>query len=275
MADHGHSHDGGDHGHSHDGNDHGHSHDHGGHSHSHGPEPPQTPGLPPVDPVAQALIDGDFKPVNLKFQPGNDNHCAVCSLHGLEKCDHPECRVNFVETNRLARVLAANPGLLCPPPANVTNKQLTAMVMTAKDEGNVAFKSRKLQEALVKYSNAAHLAIQRPPWENNAILREELTTVISNRSAAYFDLGDYISALADAESVIALRKSWPKGHFRKAKALLAIGRPKEAADAVRVGLSHEPSNGELVAFLADIEKAQVRLEEKRRGGEEAPDSAAA
>jgi translocation protein SEC72 len=135
MADHGHSHDGGDHGHSHDGNDHGHSHDHAGHSH--GPEPPQTPGLPPVDPIAQALIDSDFKPVPLKFQPGNDNHCAVCSDHGKEKCE--ECRVDFVETNRLARVLAANPGLLCPPPANVTNKQLTAMVLTAKDEGNVSF----------------------------------------------------------------------------------------------------------------------------------------
>jgi translocation protein SEC72 len=74
-------------------------------------------------------------------------------------------------------------------------------------------------------------------------LENTLLTSLLRRSAAYFDLTDYISALADAESVIALRKSWPKGHFRKAKALLAMGRPKEAADAVRMGLSHEPGNG--------------------------------
>jgi translocation protein SEC72 len=74
-------------------------------------------------------------------------------------------------------------------------------------------------------------------------------SLVACRSAAYFDLTDYISALADAESVIALRKSWPKGHFRKAKALLAMGRPKEAAEAVRMGLSHDPTNGVSVSFL--------------------------
>lgn len=73
-------------------------------------------------------------------------------------------------------------------------------------------------------------------------MREELSTVVSNRSAAYFDQGDYISALADAETVISLRRNWPKGHFRKAKALLGMQKTKDAAESVRLGLSFEPQN---------------------------------
>ncbi len=78
-------------------------------------------------------------------------------------------------------------------------------------------------------------------------MREELSTAISNRSAAYFDVHDYISALADAETVIAIRRNWSKGHFRKAKALLGLGRLREAADAVRLGLDYEPTS--TVRFL--------------------------
>ena len=73
-------------------------------------------------------------------------------------------------------------------------------------------------------------------------MREELSTVISNRSAAYFDMHDFVSALADAETVIAIRRNWGKGHFRKAKALLGLNRLKEAADAVRLGLDFDPAS---------------------------------
>lgn len=73
-------------------------------------------------------------------------------------------------------------------------------------------------------------------------MREELTTVVSNRSAAYYDVQDYVSALADAETVIAIRRNWSKGHFRKAKALLGLHRLQESADAIRLGLSFEPHN---------------------------------
>lgn len=73
-------------------------------------------------------------------------------------------------------------------------------------------------------------------------MREEMSTAISNRSAAYFDMQDFVSALADAETVISIRRNWSKGHFRKAKALLGLGRYREAADAVRLGLSFEPNS---------------------------------
>lgn len=112
-------------------------------------------------------------------------------------------------------------------------------------------------------------------------MREELSTAISNRSAAFFDLRDYVSALADAETVISIRRNWSKGHFRKAKALLGLGRFREAAEAVRIGLDFEPNSTvrasslssqfpyltglfqELINFLSDIEKVEQKIEEKR------------
>lgn len=104
------------------------------------------------------------------------------------------------------------------------------------------YKVGKHKEALAKYNMAANIAVQRPPWENSALFREELSTVVSNRSAALFELGDYLGALVDAETVVSIRRNWAKGHFRKAKALVGIGRLDEAKEAVSLGLQFEPNN---------------------------------
>ncbi|KAF9054636.1 hypothetical protein BJ165DRAFT_1332943, partial [Panaeolus papilionaceus] len=165
---------------------------------------------------------------------------AVCDSHKLEKCD--DCNVDFINTNRLSKLLAANPNLLCPPPANIVSQKLSQMVTATKEEGNTFFKQGKAELAVQRYSAAATLAVQRPPWETNGIMREELSTIISNRSAAYFDMQDYVSALADAETVISIRRNWSKGHFRKAKALLGLRQYKDAAEAVRLGLDFEPTS---------------------------------
>lgn len=89
---------------------------------------------------------------------------------------------------------------------------------------------------------AANIAAQRPPWEASGLLREELSTILSNRSAAYFEMGDYISALVDAETVIQLKKPWSKGYFRKAKALISLQSYQEAKETLEFGLSFEPDN---------------------------------
>ncbi|GLB43295.1 putative tetratricopeptide repeat [Lyophyllum shimeji] len=227
------------------------------HSHSHGPEqPPQTPMMPAPDPVLQAVIDEDFRPVPLTLS--DDRHNAYCADHRLEKCT--ECGVDFVGLNRLSTLLAMNPGLLCPPPANVVTQKVSQLVTSTKDEGNTLFKSSLHTAAINRYTTAAAIAVSRPPWETNQLMREELSTVISNRSAAFYEAHDYISALADADAVIQLRRNWSKGYFRKAKALLGLHRLKEAAEAVRQGLSFDPTNSELQTFLAEIEKLEKRME---------------
>ena len=104
------------------------------------------------------------------------------------------------------------------------------------------FKKGQHLQAIQRYAAAATFAIQRPPWEANQLMREELSTILSNRSAAFFEARDYICALADAEVVIQIRRNWSKGHFRKAKALHALGYTSDACDAIRLGLAFEPNN---------------------------------
>lgn len=95
---------------------------------------------------------------------------------------------------------------------------------------------------------AANIAAQRPPWEASQLMREELSTILSNRSAAYYELGDYVSALTDAESVITLKRPWSKGHFRKARALMKLEKYQEAKDAIQLGLSFEVGNSVCLKF---------------------------
>ncbi|KAG6888751.1 hypothetical protein C0995_006222 [Termitomyces sp. Mi166 len=248
-----------------------HSHSHApgqahSHTHSHGPpqssQGPQSPVMPTPDPALQALIEDDFRPVPLSLS--DDRNTAYCLDHRLEKCD--ACDVDFVNLNRLSTLLANNPNLLCPPPSNIVTQKLSQMVTTTKDEGNSLFKSGLHTAAVNRYTGAANLAINRPPWENNQLMREELSTVISNRSAAFTEASDYISALADADAVIQIRKPWSKGHFRKAKALVGLHRLREAAEAVKLGLSFEPTNNELLQYLSDIEKA-IKGETKQETAE--------
>lgn len=91
--------------------------------------------------------------------------------------------------------------------------------------------------------------MQRPGWETSGVLREELSTVVSNRSAALLELGDFLGALVDAETVISIRRQWPKGHFRKARALVELGQIEEAKDAISLGLQFEPNNTVRLAHI--------------------------
>jgi translocation protein SEC72 len=104
------------------------------------------------------------------------------------------------------------------------------------------FKQKEYAGAIEKYSISASIAVQRPAWEAQQIMREELSAVLSNRSAASCEAGDYIGALVDADHVIELKRNWTKGHFRKAKALIGLGHLEEARDAVDLGLAFEPNN---------------------------------
>lgn len=100
---------------------------------------------------------------------------------------------------------------------------------------------------------AASIAVQRPAWETSGVLRDELSTVVSNRSAALLELGDFLGSLVDAETVISIRRQWPKGHFRKAKALVQLGQIEEAKEAISLGLQFEPNNTvRHVHILSDI-----------------------
>jgi translocation protein SEC72 len=68
-------------------------------------------------------------------------------------------------------------------------------------------------------------------------------------------LKEFPESLADAEVVVELKKPWPKGYFRKGKALQAMGRLEEAQEAVKLGLMYDANDNELNLALKDIKKA--------------------
>ncbi|KAG7444503.1 uncharacterized protein BT62DRAFT_921285 [Guyanagaster necrorhizus] len=236
-----------------------HSHTHAPgetHSHSHAPQQQQQrPVPPPPDPVLQALIDAQFSPVDLTV---TDANLLLCAPHSLAVC--ADCDVDFSKTNILSRLLTQNPNIKAPPPGQIVNKQLSGAVNAVKEEGNQLYKLQLYPQAVQRYTMAAGVACQRASWENNNVLREELSTVLSNRSAAFAGAHDWISALADAEAVIQIRKNWAKGHLRKAKALRGLLRLEEAQDAVAFGLTYEPDNKELLEYRADLEKLKKTIE---------------
>ena len=82
---------------------------------------------------------------------------------------------------------------------------------------------------------------------------EELSAILSNRSASFLELGDYISALVDADQVISLKRAWGKGHFRKAKALLKLEAYHEAQEAIELGLEFEPENAVRITSVHTIQ----------------------
>ena len=107
-----------------------------GHAHPH-PQtqgPPQAMPAPQPDPVMQARIEADFKPVDL-IVGGPNAAFAFCYKHKLEKCK--DCNADFIALNRISKILLTNPALRCPPPPNVVQQKLSQAVTNMKDEGNV------------------------------------------------------------------------------------------------------------------------------------------
>ncbi|NXO40103.1 TTC31 protein, partial [Locustella ochotensis] len=84
------------------------------------------------------------------------------------------------------------------------------------------------------------MALELNPWEHR--LR-------GNRSYCLEKLGLYEEALADAEAALALQPGWPKGTFRKGKALRGLKRYAEAARTFEELLLQDGSYSEAAAQL--------------------------
>ena len=89
---------------------------------------------PRADPVMQAIIDADFKPVSLQFgEP--ENNTVLCKSHAREVCS--ECKVDFSALNGLTKSLINRPDLAFPPPPQVVHPGRSVAITKTKDEGNV------------------------------------------------------------------------------------------------------------------------------------------
>ena len=61
-------------------------------------------------------------------------------------------------------------------------------------------------------------------------------------------------ALADADRVIAMEATWPKGHSRRGNALHVMGRYAEARTSYEEALRLDPTNSQVISSLKDVEK---------------------
>ncbi|KAL7414173.1 hypothetical protein BDY24DRAFT_386083 [Mrakia frigida] len=166
--------------------------------------------------------------------------------------------------NSLAKLFKTAPPQAIPPPPQKIDQGRSAQVVKLKDEGNAKFKARSYDQSILLYSASLAVASQRMPWEASGIFKEEMSTVLCNRSAAYGAMGDWPASYADADAVVKMKRPWSKGHFRKAKALLGLSRPQDALTAINLGLEYEPSSIELLAFRDEILAALKAEEEERR-----------
>ncbi|CAM9999632.1 unnamed protein product, partial [Chrysoparadoxa australica] len=106
-----------------------------------------------------------------------------------------------------------------------------------KLQGNKHFASKNYRQAVECYSEAISLA------------KCAQHVYYANRSACYIALGQFDEACEDATVCVELKPGYVKGHYRKAQALLEMGKHKEAAMAANAGIKTAPSNVELRTLL--------------------------
>ena len=106
------------------------------------------------------------------------------------------------------------------------------MAEEAKAEGNRCFRAGEFAEAVRHFTEA----LRQAPGD---------TIALGNRAAAFDKLGEHTRAVADANAALKSDETYLKGYFRKATALLALGRFVEAEAAATAGLRHQPKNAQL------------------------------
>lgn len=130
-----------------------------------------------------------------------------------------------------------------------------------KDKGNTAWAEGKSEEAIVHYTHAINVG-----------RTSQLHVYLSNRSAAYVAVGDFVSALDDATRSVDLNPNWWKGYLRKGTALLALGRFAPAADVFRAGLKLKAGNEFL---MKGLEQAEEGIEKRKQAAAASAAAAAA
>ena len=110
-----------------------------------------------------------------------------------------------------------------------------ASVAELQAEGNRLVKDGDLEGAYVAYSRAL-LALEQGGAGAGPTKQSSMVSLLCNRSVALLKADRCMEAEADAARAVALDGSALKPHYRRACALKALGRHREAATACAVGL---------------------------------------
>ncbi len=187
---------------------------------------------------------------------------------------------------------AAGPGGVPPPPLPV-NVRRSANVARLRESGDAELRraqgqagqaqaqARAAEAAAKLYGLGLQMALGRPPWEPQGLVREEAAALYASRAQARMALQQWPAAAVDAEaSVDARRGANANAWWRRGRCLLEMGRLAEARDWVAQGLELEPAAAaaaegsgsgsgsgdggrELAALAREID---ARLEKEREKG---------
>ncbi|KAI8957036.1 hypothetical protein F5Y11DRAFT_114486 [Daldinia sp. FL1419] len=163
-------------------------------------------------------------------------------------------QAELASLNALHRSLLAleTPNQVPPPPLPVNPKR-SANVNKLRESGNAEYRKGKYAEAVKFYTLGLQMALTRPLWEPQQLVREEVAALYANRAQAQMGLQSWAEGASDAEaSVEAKRVGNSKAWWRRGKCLLEMGRLIEAKEWVRKGLEMEGDEGELVALLKEV-----------------------
>ena len=111
-----------------------------------------------------------------------------------------------------------------------------------KEKGNTFLKNKDYKEALNCYNEAASL-------------EPENHIHFSNRSACYFNLGNYLKALEDAETSIKIKPDYIKGYQRKSSAEEKLDRTDDAVNTLKKALELDPTNQAIKDSLSELENS--------------------
>ncbi|KAI2609118.1 uncharacterized protein GGS25DRAFT_493126 [Hypoxylon fragiforme] len=140
-----------------------------------------------------------------------------------------------------------------PPPPLPVNPKRSANVTKLRDSGNAEYRKGKHADAVKFYSLGLQMAMTRPLWEPQQLVREEVAALYANRAQAHMALQNWAEGATDAEaSVEAKRVGNSKAWWRRGKCLMEMSRLAEAKEWVSKGLEMEGDEAELAALLRDI-----------------------
>ena len=152
-----------------------------------------------------------------------------------------------------------------PPPPLPVNPKRSANLTKLKESGNGEFRKGRPAEAVKMYSLGLQMALARPLWEPQGLVREEAAALYANRAQARMGLQQWAEAAVDAEaSVDAKRVGNGKAWWRRGKCLLEMGRLEEAREWVSRGVELEGEEGELAALGKEIDAKLEKEKEKEK-----------
>ncbi|CAG8554348.1 8113_t:CDS:2 [Paraglomus occultum] len=139
---------------------------------------------------------------------------------------------------------------------NLSNTSLEELVPLADERtlkvvtrANQYFENKNYRAALDEYTKA--LTLSQPNL--NPLESSDFSALLfSKRSATYYCCQLYKDAEKDAAQVIRIRPGWAEGYFRRAEALLDMGKYDEAMDDYERARTKDPKNPRIPLKIAKV-----------------------